>query len=276
MHAWRLKKDFWRVKAMIVEHIEITKRYSFSRLKLSDKIFSDYLECDGLLTVYIYKGEANLEVKRDKCVESVFLKQSEGFVLTPGVSYCLTTPSKMDAFQVYTKVVQGRPIIEIIDDGCTQKEAILEGYKVIKSPKVVEKPWGYELWIIWTKDYHVLKKIVMKAENQSSLQLHRKKLETNFLIRGEADVIKGYMLDKDLNEDEFKKNISTVNLEKYKQRIKPGMHWTSLPGDVHRVISVKDYTAFEVSTPELDDVIRLHDYSNRQSGRIISEHNVEK
>ena len=41
---------------------------------------------------------------------------------------------------------------------------------------------------------------------------------------------------------------------------------------IHRVISVVDYLAYEVSTPELDDVIRLADDSGRKSGRIDKEH----
>lgn len=272
MPVWRLKKGCLRKEIMLVEHIETTERYSFSRLILSDKVFSGYSECHGLLTVYLDEGEVNLEVEKDKGRESIFLKQGEGFVLTPGVSYRLMTPSKMTAFQVYTEVDRNKPIIEIIDDGYSQKEVILQGYKAIRNIKVVKKPWGEELWIVWTRDYHVLKKIMMKTGNKSSLQFHRKKLETNILIDGEADVIRGYILDKDLPGDELRQIVSGINLENHKQRMTRGMHWTSCPGDVHRVISVKDYIAYEVSTPELDDIIRLHDDSGRQSGRILNEH----
>ena len=48
--------------------------------------------------------------------------------------------------------------------------------------------------------------------------------------------------------------------------------FTNVPGEVHRVYSEEDYIAYEVSTPQLDDVVRVQDDSNRQSGLIKSEH----
>ena len=41
---------------------------------------------------------------------------------------------------------------------------------------------------------------------------------------------------------------------------------------MHRVYSESDYTAYEVSTPQLDDVIRVKDENKRPSGLIESEH----
>ena len=51
-----------------------------------------------------------------------------------------------------------------------------------------------------------------------------------------------------------------------------GSGWSSPPGELHRVIARRDYTAIEVSTPELDDVIRWQDDTGRGHGRIESEH----
>ena len=48
--------------------------------------------------------------------------------------------------------------------------------------------------------------------------------------------------------------------------------FTNIPGEVHRVYSEEDYIAYEVSTPQLDDVIRVQDDSSRPSGLITSEH----
>ena len=48
--------------------------------------------------------------------------------------------------------------------------------------------------------------------------------------------------------------------------------FTNVPGEVHRVYSEEDYTAYEVSTPQLDDVVRVQDDSKRASGLIASEH----
>ena len=48
--------------------------------------------------------------------------------------------------------------------------------------------------------------------------------------------------------------------------------FTNIPGEVHRVYSEEDYIAYEVSTPQLDDVIRVQDDNRRPSGLIESEH----
>ena len=52
----------------------------------------------------------------------------------------------------------------------------------------VDKPWGYEVWLE-LNEFYAYKIIFMKAGNRSSLQSHEKKIETNFVIEGEAEVI---------------------------------------------------------------------------------------
>ena len=54
--------------------------------------------------------------------------------------------------------------------------------------------------------------------------------------------------------------------------MRPGDYWDNNPYEIHRVFSVESYTAYEASTHQLDDVIRLKDDSNRVSGFIKSEH----
>ena len=52
----------------------------------------------------------------------------------------------------------------------------------------IEKPWGHEIWLELNEHY-AYKIIHMKAGNRSSLQSHEKKIETNFVIEGEAEVV---------------------------------------------------------------------------------------
>ena len=52
----------------------------------------------------------------------------------------------------------------------------------------VEKPWGYELWLELNEHY-AYKLIHMNKGYQSSLQWHEKKVETNYVIEGEAEVL---------------------------------------------------------------------------------------
>ena len=49
-------------------------------------------------------------------------------------------------------------------------------------------------------------------------------------------------------------------------------YWDNQAFEIHRVFSIDSYTAYEASTAELDDVIRLQDDNNRASGFIKSEH----
>ena len=118
----------------------------------------------------------------------------------------------------------------------------------------VDKPWGYELWLE-LNEFYAYKLIHMKAGNRSSLQWHDRKIEANYVIEGEAEV---------LLEDE--------NGDLQSHFFKAGDGWVVPVKRKHRVIASKDYTALEVSTPHLDDVIRFQDDSGRASGKINKEH----
>ena len=118
----------------------------------------------------------------------------------------------------------------------------------------VEKPWGYELWLE-LNEYYAYKLIHMKKGFQSSLQWHEKKVETNYVIEGEAEV---------LLQDENGKMESRV--------YKVGEGWCVPLKTKHRVIAKSDYTALECSTAHLNDCIRFEDDSGRSGGKIESEH----
>lgn len=118
----------------------------------------------------------------------------------------------------------------------------------------VEKPWGYEIWIE-LNEFYAYKLIHMNKGCRSSLQSHDFKFETNYVIEGEAEVI----LE---NENGI--------LESFIYNA--GAGWSVPLKTKHRVIAITDYTALEVSTPHLNDVIRYEDDSNRASGKINEEH----
>jgi len=258
---------------MTIQKIDVTERYNFKRIIQTQEQQIGFVVATNLKTTFIHSGNATLEIMEENGqLEKIALSEGEGFVITPGVEYKLNASEQFTAYEVSSEVKNGEPIIEIIDTEDKKEEVPLPKYKIIKDPKKVVKPWGHELWIMWTKDYHVMKQIGMNAGNRSSLQFHREKLETNYLQEGEADVIDGYRLNPQASEEEVQESSIGINFDDFKNRQTPGTHWTSIPGTVHRVIAVTDYLAYEVSTPELDDVIRLQDDSGRNSGRIISEH----
>lgn len=120
--------------------------------------------------------------------------------------------------------------------------------------KVVTKPWGREVWLE-LNDSYCYKRIYINAGTQTSYQFHEKKLETNYIISGKAEV----WLENDQGVVEKK-----VMIE--------GDFFTVVPPKKHRVIALTDLVLQEVSTPEVDDVIRLEDDTQRGDGKIHSEH----
>jgi len=109
----------------------------------------------------------------------------------------------------------------------------------------VEKPWGYEL--IWAETEHYVGKILHVQEGeQLSLQYHEVKDETLFLSTGQLELELG---DAD---------------ELVAQVMNPGDAVHIAPGTVHRMRAISTCDVFEVSTPHLDDVVRVEDRYGRE------------
>ena len=108
------------------------------------------------------------------------------------------------------------------------------------APKVVPKPWGREVWYAH-EDRYAGKILEVTPGHALSLQKHERKMETMMLQSGR--------LLYHLNGEEFE--------------MEPGECLTIRPGDVHRMTALEDSVMLEVSTPELDDVIRLEDRYGR-------------
>ena len=112
------------------------------------------------------------------------------------------------------------------------------------SVAIVEKPWGYE--IIWAHtDRYVGKILHIRKGECLSYQYHRVKDETIRVLSG--------VLDLDLERDG----------EREKLRLAPDESLHIVPRMKHRMIAVEDCDVLEVSTPELDDVVRLEDRYGR-------------
>jgi hypothetical protein len=222
-----------------------------------------------ITTFYVVEGSIEIELQSEK----INLKSGEGLLVSwkCTIKSIFIEPESL-AFHVISNKKK-EDLIEIIDLGDAVKEEKVNLYKRLADHKKVVKPWGFELWIVWLKDYHVLKKINMKKGFKCSLQFHEKKYETNFLLSGKAKILKNFHVDKNSTDLEAKEIIKDVDLIKdYSKDVDAPYYFTNIPGEVHRVFSLENYTAYEVSTPELDDVIRIQDDSDRKSGKIISEH----
>ena len=134
------------------------------------------------------------------------------------------------------------------------------------SDYAVAKPWGHEIWYTGNGDHvpHAVKQIHMTAGRRSSLQSHQFKAETNYVVDGNVTVLNGMAAPADGGA------VDATAIPRKAHG--PRTSWTSAPGILHRVIAETDYTSIEVSTPELDDVIRWADDADRGNGRIAAEH----
>ena len=112
----------------------------------------------------------------------------------------------------------------------------------------VEKPWGYEL--IWAlTDKYCGKLLHVRSGEQLSLQFHKVKDEAWFVQEGRAEL-------------ELARAGEAVTATEV---VGPGTALHFEPGTVHRLRALEDTTVLEVSTPEIDDVVRLEDRYGRQS-----------
>ena len=111
----------------------------------------------------------------------------------------------------------------------------------------VEKPWGWEL--IWADtELYVGKVLFVRAGHSLSLQFHNEKDESWYVESGRATLVLGDVGQGVLNTEV----------------VAAGACFRFRPGTVHRVTALEDTTILEVSTPHLDDVVRLEDAYGRE------------
>jgi mannose-6-phosphate isomerase-like protein (cupin superfamily) len=111
----------------------------------------------------------------------------------------------------------------------------------------VDKPWGHEL--IWAvTGVYCGKVLFVKAGASLSLQFHHEKEESWYVQSGRAKLELGEVGQAVLDEEV----------------IAAGAAFHYRPGTVHRVTAIEDTTILEVSTPHLDDVVRLEDNYGRE------------
>jgi mannose-6-phosphate isomerase len=109
----------------------------------------------------------------------------------------------------------------------------------------VDKPWGYE--IRWAMTDRYLGKVLHVNKGEAlSLQYHERKDECQYVVAGCVDIEIGG---------------SDGVLTTRRMSVGDTLHLT--PGTRHRITAIEDTDIFEVSTPEVDDVVRLSDRYGR-------------
>jgi mannose-6-phosphate isomerase len=114
-----------------------------------------------------------------------------------------------------------------------------------KKPRTVDKPWGHEL--IWAHTERYVGKILhIKKGERLSLQYHRQKDETIMVLTGRMEF-------EHYEDGEAPRSVVLEPLQPF--HIHTGLR--------HRMIALEDTDVVEVSTTELDDVVRLEDQYGR-------------
>ncbi len=120
--------------------------------------------------------------------------------------------------------------------------------------KIVKKPWGEEQWMC-LNEFYCYKRLLINKGHKTSFQYHEKKIETNYINSGQAEVW-----------------LENESGEIVKSTQSAGYYFSVKPRQKHRIIALTDLELLEVSTPEVDDVVRIADDTNRPDGKIESEH----
>ena len=107
--------------------------------------------------------------------------------------------------------------------------------------EVIEKPWGKEE-VIEINDRYMMKKLTMWKGHRCSLQYHKIKQETIYVLSGRLRILSGATKDNLVD-----------------RVYEPDTYITIPPGLVHRMEAVEDAVYLEASTPEMEDVVRLSD-----------------
>lgn len=103
-----------------------------------------------------------------------------------------------------------------------------------------DKPWGYEKVLINTEKY-LTKELFLKEGYQTSFHYHENKDETMFIVSGA-----GY-IEFENRKEYFAKN-DTIRIE---------------PGEAHSIVAMENTVLHEVSTPHLEDTVRIKDFYTR-------------
>ncbi|MGX8700506.1 cupin domain-containing protein [Caproiciproducens sp.] len=114
--------------------------------------------------------------------------------------------------------------------------------------RTVGQPWGAEIWIAHNEHYTV-RELHMNKGAAVSLQYHKVKTETLYILSGRAEHTIGP------SEGELAVEI-----------VGPGDVINHKPMQVHRMRALEDLCFIEVSTPEIEDIVRLQDEYGRADG----------
>jgi hypothetical protein len=263
------------------EQIDKNERYEVNILYVSQG--SEFtVEKNYLRSYYVLDGSVSVKMQGpdNKALGTKTFTSGQGWLLLPPQSQSIKAIEESKIFAISSSFS-----LSDIDITNRAKKVFFKADAFNElSDYTVNKPWGSEKWFVDTGIF-VFKGIRMNSGFECSLQLHEYKVEVNLLLSGMARLILGRSSEVDeAIAKHYKKGGTQVDfsmpsekIDAIKNAIKPtfvspGAGWKAKPFEIHQVLSLDTYFALEVSTPEVDDIIRLKDLYNRPGGRINSEH----
>ncbi|MEK0438274.1 MAG: hypothetical protein RL444_386 [Verrucomicrobiota bacterium] len=121
-------------------------------------------------------------------------------------------------------------------------------------PKIVEKPWGREIWFADQPAY-AGKLLEVRKGCRLSLQYHERKIETLYLLSGRV------RLTYRATAPGETPTVAVAPADQFEWL--PGRALHVPPRTVHRFEALEDSVLAEVSTPDLTDIVRLQDDFSR-------------
>lgn len=193
------------------------------------------------------------------------LEAPEGVVLINGLSAVADQYGLGEAIELSISCTAKSAKLLVASQALTDRPSEPIQIRMLASAKRVEKPWGHEIWLTGdpTKVF-AFKRILLKAGNKTSLQYHRFKRETNFILSGTAAF--HHNPDPAITPEQFSPHSAALVI------LQGPCVADVYPNLIHRLEAIEDLLLYEVSTPELDDVIRLADDAGRNHGRVAAEH----
>lgn len=225
------------------------------------------------LTPYVYfhlrvRAGETVQLPTEKGFYSVFVFAADGgaSVRFDALSHPMHAGEAVQLVHQGTSTTAVDGDVELLVAGSPDADAQASETRYFKASEIkkVSKPWGHELWFHDGHPQYAFKEIFVKAGTKTSLQYHRHKQETNVLFAGDA--VLHYKSDPNASIDEPSLESMAV------LPLTPVSSVDVTPFVLHRLEAVTDILLYEVSTPYLDDVVRVSDDTARPDGRIETEH----
>jgi mannose-6-phosphate isomerase len=236
--------SFSTSQSQILHSEEKSYHYEYKILKKGQEADFSFLKS---CTIYIFEKEPVARL----CINEQLLDVEVGDVFTS------------ENYSLKFSVEHGNLHFFVAGTQSTLVEKVLFTHQKHDEIYFVSKPWGYEMWLNQVNPNFAFKKIKINKDRRTSLQYHEFKQETNVLVDGDASLY----FNRGEVELAERSNIDIQSVDLKGQNVVD-----VTPMIIHRLEARTDLTLFEVSTPHLDDVIRLNDDTNRGDGKIQSEH----